>query len=158
MKKNIFHTTHRKMALATTLLLVVSCIGGGAHLTSCTSPVATAYYIDPVEGNDANSGRSPQEAWKTLEKASTVSLIPGEQLLLKRGATLNGQLEINARGTAAQPVTVGAYGDSQLPKPCIVGDDTSLYAVRVFRVRDRARPRNREYRQATPAPPHRSED
>lgn len=132
MKKNIIHTTHRKIALATTLLLIVSCIGGGVHLTSCTSTPENAYYIDPVEGNDANSGRSPQEAWKTLEKASTVSLIPGEQLLLKRGATLNGQLEINAQGTAAQPVTVGAYGDSQLPKPCIVGDDTSLYAVRVF--------------------------
>ena len=94
MKKNIFHTTHRKIALATTLLLIVSCIGGGVHLTSCTSTPENAYYIDPVEGNDANSGRSPQEAWKTLEKASTVSLIPGEQLLLKRGATLNGQLAI----------------------------------------------------------------
>lgn len=132
MRKRTNPTTPRKCVLATLLLLIVSCIGGGVHLTSCISATANAYYIDPVEGNDSNSGRSPEKAWKSLEKAGKISLMPGEQLLLKRGTTLNGQLEINAQGTAAQPAVVGAYGDRNLPNPCIVGDETSLYAVRIF--------------------------
>lgn len=123
---------HRRLTLAATLLLMVSCIGGGTHLTSCASPPATAYYIDPLTGNDANSGLTPDKAWQTLDRAKNLTLAPGERLLLKRGATFNGQLEINARGTAGQTAVVGAYGDESLPKPCIVGDDTSLYAVRVF--------------------------
>ena len=130
MKTNPYSPYH-KLALATILLLIVSCIGTGLSLNSCTCE-PDAYYIDPLEGNDANSGRTPDKAWKSLERVKELTLLPGEQLLLKRGTTLNGQLEISAQGTAGKPAVVGTYGEETLPKPCIVGDDTSLYAVRVF--------------------------
>lgn len=59
-------------------------------LSACnTSP---NYYIDPVAGNDANSGRSADKAWQSLKKVKEITLAPGEQVLLKRGATFNGQL------------------------------------------------------------------
>ena len=130
MKTNPYSPYH-KLALATILLLIVSCIGTGLSLNSCTCE-PDAYYIDPLEGNDANSGRTPDKAWKSLERVKELTLLPGEQLLLKRGTTLNGQLEISAQGTAGKPAVVGTYGEETLPKPCIVCDDTSLYAVRVF--------------------------
>lgn len=117
-----------KSALVATLLLIASYI---VSLNSCTCE-PDAYYIDPLEGNDTNSGRTPDKAWKSLERVKELTLLPGEQLLLKRGTTLNGQLEISAKGVLGRPVTVGAYGEETLPKPCIVGDNTSLYAVRVF--------------------------
>ena len=113
------------------LLLLAGCMGG-MYLTSCTSSTAPTYYIDPIDGNDTSSGRSPQEAWKSLERVKGLTLMPGEQLLLKRGTTLKGELEISAKGAAGQSVTVGAYGDETLPKPCIVGNENSLYAVRIF--------------------------
>ena len=118
--------------IAAMLLLLLAGYMGVLNLTACAPTGSTAYYMDPVEGDDNHSGRSPREAWKSLERVRDITFMPGEQLLLKRGSTFKGQLEICARGTAGQPAIVGAYGDETLPKPCIVGDDTSLYAVRVF--------------------------
>lgn len=132
MKKTRIRFEQHKLTLITGLLILASCISGGVQLSSCTADSHTAYYIDPVAGNDANSGRSADKAWQSLKKVKEITLAPGEQVLLKRGATFNGQLEINGKGTPAQPVIVGAYGDETLPKPCIVGDETSLYAVRIF--------------------------
>lgn len=116
-----------RLPLIASLLLWISCLGMGMQLSSCTPNTQHAYYIDPEAGNDANSGRSAEEAWQSLEKVKDISLAPGEQLLLKRGTTLNGQLEVCAKGTADKPVVIGSYGDNKLPKPCIVGNDTSLY-------------------------------
>ncbi len=121
-----------RLPLIASLLLWISCLGMGMQLSSCTPNTQHAYYIDPEAGNDANSGRSAEEAWQSLEKVKDISLAPGEQLLLKRGTTLNGQLEVCAKGTADKPVVIGSYGDNKLPKPCIVGNDTSLYAVHIF--------------------------
>lgn len=122
----------KKIFVLFDFLLWVSCVAVGIQLSSCTSSSPSAYYIDPVNGNDANSGRSVEEAWQSLEKVKNLSLTPGEQLLLKRGATFNGELEICGKGTAAEPVVIASYGDEKLSKPCIVGNDTSLYAARIF--------------------------
>lgn len=132
MKRKNSYIIPGKITLTSTLLLILLCASVNACMPSCTSTNNTIYYVDPIGGNDSYSGRSPQKAWQSLERASKVSLMPGEQLLLKRGTTLNGQLEINGKGRASQPVVIGAYGDKSLPKPCIVGDDVSLYAVRIF--------------------------
>ena len=132
MKRNNRKVRHRKLAILTSVLLLMSCIGGGIPLSSCASDSGTAYYIDPDTGDDNNSGLTPQKAWRSLEKAKDMTLAPGEKLLLKRGATYNGQLEICGRGTPAQPVTIATYGDKALPQPCIVGQDVSLYAVRIY--------------------------
>lgn len=55
----------------------------GSYTPSYTS---IAYYVDQTLGNDANSGTilSP---WKTLAKAKTAVLSPGDALLLKCGET-----------------------------------------------------------------------
>lgn len=132
MKRKNSHIARHKIALTSILFLVLLCISGNAYLTSCISTNSITYYVDPIGGNDSNSGRSPQKPWRSLERASSISLMPGEQLLLKRGTTLNGQLEINGKGCASQPIIIGSYGDKSLSKPCIVGDDSSLYAVRIF--------------------------
>lgn len=131
MKRKKIYITHCKITLTFALQLIVL-LSGSIHLPSCISTNSKTYYVDPIEGNDSYSGRSPQKAWKSLERVNKISLMPGEQLLLKRGTTLNGQLEINGKGCASQPIIIGSYGDKTLPEPRIVGNDTSLYAVRIF--------------------------
>lgn len=132
MKKENIHTTQRKITLIPTLLLITLFLTGSAFLTSCRLTENTKYYVDPIEGNDSYSGRSPQKAWQSLKRASQARLRPGEQLLLKRGTTLNGQLEINGTGCVSHPIIIESYGDNALPKPCIMGNDSSLYAIRIF--------------------------
>lgn len=77
---------------------------------------ASAYYVDAVNGNNNNTGTSPANAWKTLDKASTMTLGAGEQLLLNRGDTFVGKLLLdNENGAAGLPIVIGAYGTGDRP-------------------------------------------
>ncbi|MEE8384477.1 MAG: DNRLRE domain-containing protein, partial [Dehalococcoidia bacterium] len=75
----------------------------------------TAYYVDSASGNDANSGTSEADAWRTLDRASTASLRPGERLLLKRGEVFAGTLTISSSGTRDAPVVISSYGSGTPP-------------------------------------------
>src|SRR5213593_83756 len=77
------------------------------------------YYVDDVNGNDANSGTSEAAPWRTLAKASSFTLSPGERLLFRRGGVWVGTLKIEESGTAALPVVIGPYGGG--PAPVIQG-------------------------------------
>ena len=83
------------------------------------APAASAgntYYIDSTGGNDSNDGLSEGSAWKTLDKANGIALLPGDAILLKRGGTFgNQQLIINGSGSASAPITIGAYGSGAKP-------------------------------------------
>lgn len=72
------------------------------------------YYVDAVNGDDANDGTTPETAWKTLTKASSIrQLKAGGSILLKAGCVWNGeQLFIdNAIGSADAPIVIGSYGE-----------------------------------------------
>lgn len=73
------------------------------------------YYIDGISGSDEAAGTSPDAAWKTLAKAGGVTFGPGDRLLLRRGGAYQGDFTTRGSGTAAEPVTVSAYGDGNLP-------------------------------------------
>ena len=76
---------------------------------------ATTYYVSAI-GNDANSGTSPANAWKTLAKASSVSYIDGDIIRFKCGDSFYGTLTINAgTTTAAKGVHIGTYGSGAKP-------------------------------------------
>lgn len=97
---------------------------------SCSRSTEKCYYVDATNGNDANDGLSATRAWKSLERANQVTFRSGERLLLKRGEVFGGELEVTGKGTSAQPVVVDAYGEGD--KPCIAGNDQSLYAMRIL--------------------------
>lgn len=77
----------------------------------------TAYYIDAENGNDANAGTSPDEAWRTFKNVSRLRLKEGGKLLLKAGCVWNGeQLSIQeAHGSTDVPVVIGRYGEGEDP-------------------------------------------
>lgn len=58
------------------------------------------------------------------------SLQKGDKILLKRGEVFNGILDITGKGTYTHPIIIDAYGEGN-QKPCIAGNDTSMYAVRI---------------------------
>ncbi|UPK67230.1 glycosyl hydrolase family 95 catalytic domain-containing protein [Chitinophaga filiformis] len=69
------------------------------------SPGNTTYYIDPVNGNDNNSGAQSAQAWKTFLPVNQLQLAPGDVVEVMPG-TFHESLLLMARGTAAQPVKV----------------------------------------------------
>ncbi len=83
-----------------------------------TNSFATTYYVSP-SGNDSNSGTSPSEAWRTLDKVSSFSPKPGAQILFQKGGKWVGTIQVNASGTSGNPIIYGAYGTGE--KPTIYG-------------------------------------
>jgi len=52
--------------------------------------LGTTYYVSP-SGNDDNSGTSPSEAWKTIDKVNSVTFSPGDSILFEGSETFSGQ-------------------------------------------------------------------
>ncbi len=78
------------------------------------APVALTYYVSS-SGNDAASGRTPEEAWKTLTHVQEVALPAGSVVRLARGSSFVGPWTISGGGTAEAEVTVASYGQGALP-------------------------------------------
>ncbi|MFC5723783.1 right-handed parallel beta-helix repeat-containing protein [Streptomyces gamaensis] len=76
----------------------------------------TTYYLDCVAGNDSAAGTSPATAWRSLGKVNSLAFRPGDTLLLRKGTTCAGQFVPQGSGTAARPVSVGAYGTGDRPR------------------------------------------
>lgn len=67
------------------------------------------YYVS-AEGDDANDGRSPEAAWKSLKRANEAELLPGDGVLFRRGDVFRGQLHTKSG------VSYGAYGSGEKPR------------------------------------------
>lgn len=76
---------------------------------------AAEFHIDSAAGDDANDGRSPVQAWRSLEKASTHTFTPGDRLLLKAGSTWTGRLQLTGSGAATNWIAVDRYGEGAKP-------------------------------------------
>jgi hypothetical protein len=112
-----------------------------ALLTAPGSASAASYYVGP-SGDDGAPGTSPAGAWRTLAEASARSFGPGDAILLEAGTTHHGSLVFgdDDRGTAAAPVTVGAYGSGRAviqaaENPGIVVYNTSGIVLRDLEVK-----------------------
>jgi hypothetical protein len=86
-----------------------------------TSPTPTIligkqYFVDCLGGSDTNNGTSSTTAWKTLSKANTATILPGESLLLKKSCTWTGPLTAKWQGTAEKPILISSYGGGDIPK------------------------------------------
>src|SRR5262245_59498933 len=100
--------------------LAVAAAGASLALPSAAHAAgATTYYVSPT-GSDSNSGTSAGAAIKTLARASSLPLNPGDQVLLQRGASFTGNLSIWRSGTASRPITISSYGTGN--KPVVTGD------------------------------------
>lgn len=85
-------------------------------LILATQGQCVTYHVSP-NGNDANSGTSPAQAWRTIQRVQQVAggLQPGDQILFERGGVYPGQLAINSSGSSNNPIIIGAYGNGAQP-------------------------------------------
>lgn len=72
------------------------------------------YYVS-TDGNDDNSGRSPEAAWKSLERVNRATFQAGDSILFRAGDVWRGQLHPQGSGAAARPIRIDRYGKGPLP-------------------------------------------
>lgn len=77
---------------------------------------AATYYVSPT-GSDTNNGTSQATPWQSIARVNQLgtSLQPGDRILFQRGGLYRGKLTINANGSAAAYIEVGAYGTGAQP-------------------------------------------
>ncbi len=87
------------------------------------------YYVDSERGTDANAGRSPLNAWQSLERASSHAYIAGDVLNLCRGTRFKGGLKLTVSGTEKQPVVIRSYGEGDLPAIDATGELGGVHLI-----------------------------
>jgi hypothetical protein len=70
------------------------------------SPGGTSYYIDPLKGNDSNSGKNKQTPWKSFARANKLLFTAGDRLVVLSPGRFENSLMIRAIGTAKHPVRI----------------------------------------------------
>lgn len=97
------------------------------------SASASTFYVDGVNGNDANPGASALTAWRTIEKANA-ALNPGDTCLLRAGVYADSQIAPARSGTPGNAITYAAY-EGETPEitggksGCIVNLHQRSYVV-----------------------------
>ena len=104
-------STHGSALRAASLLAL-------AMTVSTPAAHAATFHVDDDAGADARDGRSPTNAWRTLERVNAAELQPGDRVLFHRGGTWRGQL-VPHSGAEGAPIVYGAYGEG--PKPLLLG-------------------------------------
>lgn len=100
---------------------------------------AATYYVDSKGGDNANTGISPESAWRDFTPVNGRTLGPGERVLLRRGSVFNQELKLSARGTPEAWAEIGTYGEGARPvirrnwdiaERCVLIDSPDYLAVR----------------------------
>ncbi len=97
-------------------VLLVACSNSNDNNPSTDSGAAsgTSYYID-CDSTSASEGTF-NAPWNEFEKANSITLEPGDRILLRRGTTCNGMLKPHGSGAADNRILIGAYGEGPLPR------------------------------------------
>ncbi|MBM4179219.1 MAG: right-handed parallel beta-helix repeat-containing protein [Ignavibacteria bacterium] len=107
-------------------------------MLACSMPaLATTYYVSPA-GNDANSGKSPGLAWKTVGNVNSLDLRPGDTVLFQGGETFNGNLYFDAGDGNAQdnPLVISSYGGGRAILNAGTGFGISVYNTQGIHISD----------------------
>ena len=81
---------------------------------SFCSYAQNTYYFSSSSGNDANVGNETSP-FQTISKLNSLSLIPGDKILFKRGDTFTGQIVVAYSGSIGSPIIYDSYSTGDLP-------------------------------------------
>lgn len=73
------------------------------------------YYLDSVDGDDANSGTEIDSPVKSIAGLKDLYIGPGTHFLFKKGGEYECAVELCCSGTKDNPVVISSYGEGELP-------------------------------------------
>ena len=79
------------------------------------SPAYLTYYVDQVQGSDANDGISPATPFATVAKINSLTLKPGQTVAFKCGEEWHEALFVRQSGLPAAPISYTSYGTGSQP-------------------------------------------
>lgn len=73
------------------------------------------WYVDSHGGDDAHTGGSEAQAFRSLDRLNRETFGPGDHILFKRGGDYPGAFLPKGSGSAGAPIVVDTYGQGALP-------------------------------------------
>ena len=102
------------LSIFLTLSILFSCIAVSSF--SATANTGVTYYVDSIDGDNSNSGHSPEEAWKDLGGFTNETLSAGDTVLFRRGGTYDCAVTLTGiEGTKDAPFVISSYGEGERP-------------------------------------------
>jgi hypothetical protein len=99
--------------------------------------LAADYHVSP-SGNDANDGRTPGSAWRTVARVNDLALISGDRVRFEGGQTFPGTLALGraVRGTPEARIVLTSYGEGRATIDGGAGDGIRLDGVAYVDLRE----------------------
>ncbi|HIX29354.1 MAG TPA: right-handed parallel beta-helix repeat-containing protein [Candidatus Blautia stercoravium] len=104
-----------------------------------------SFYLDSEYGNDACSGLSPKEAWRTLAPANATRFYPGDRICFRAGGVWKGCFAPKGSGSRFAPVKAEPYGEGAAPRidgeggyAAVLLDGVSFWSVEGLEITNRS--------------------
>ncbi len=85
------------------------------HFFATAFGAGQSYYLDNMNGDDANDGRTTKTAWRSLDKLNNMKFEPDDHLYLKRDQSFEGLLFLKGSGKAGHSIKLSSYGFGKRP-------------------------------------------
>lgn len=120
--------TKRLLLTLTTMFIALN---GPLGVGTAQTPLSE-YFVDFANGNDTNSGRTQQQAWKRAPgdpqasgRPRSVRLGPGDRVIFASGVVYRGTINVTSSGTPAAPI-IFTSADG---KPAVISGAEPLEAL-----------------------------
>ena len=96
------------------------------------------YYIDQLNGNNANSGTNPDSAWAAISKLVEIEIQPGDSILFHGGQVFEGTIQLkNWNGNTEKRILISSYGEgnatiSGVDSEAFIADSCSYIEIKNF--------------------------
>lgn len=95
------------------VFIALTVILSGMSIMSYASE-PTIYYIDAIDGDDSNGGKSADDAVKTVNGLKIDNLGPGTQFLFRNGGRYEAGFTLTDWcGTKDEPIVISSYGEGE---------------------------------------------
>ncbi len=96
---------------------------------SFASETGITYYVDSVNGNDANEGTDINNPIKTVDGLVGAIFEPGTKILFKNGGEYECAATLSCSGTKENPIVISSYGEGE---KAILKTDARADILRLF--------------------------
>lgn len=105
----------KKSVKLTSLIMSIVILMSSLCIFAFAEDEKNYYYIDSIDGNDADSGLTEAEAVKTIAGLKDLYIGPGTHFLFRKGGEYECEVTLTCDGTKDNPIVISSYGEGEKP-------------------------------------------
>lgn len=106
----------KKMILIILILVsIISCAKKSTVKPENQQSESVGYYLNSETGDDSNTGKSPQSAWRSIDRLNRGVLVAGDHVFFQGGQVFTGTITLDKYdgGKEGNPIIIASYGNGR---------------------------------------------